>query len=130
MPRSRGYARHRHRGLVAGEPATIGILADKVSMSAMDGVTVEAAPPVGMKWRSDFITGIARRDGRFVILPDLARFLPNILPSPLTRDRSHPFHTSARRASLMKATIKAKLAATFVLLVACSSLSSASASCG
>lgn len=62
--------------LVVDEPATIGILAEKVNnVIAMDGVTVEAAPPVGMKWRSDFITGIARRDGRFVILPDLARIL-------------------------------------------------------
>jgi purine-binding chemotaxis protein CheW len=58
---------------VEGEADTIGILADKVhDVAAMEGVPVEPAPPVGMRWRPDFIRAIARPRGQFVILPDLA----------------------------------------------------------
>lgn len=57
---------------VEGEPTIIGILADKVlDVAAMEGVAVEEAPPVGMRWRADFIRAIARPGGQFVILPDL-----------------------------------------------------------
>lgn len=57
---------------VEGEPTTIGLVADKVlDVAAMEGVAVEEAPPVGMRWRADFIRAIARPQGQFVILPDL-----------------------------------------------------------
>lgn len=57
---------------VEGEPTTIGLVADKVlDVAAMEGVPVEEAPPVGMRWRADFIRAIARPQGQFVILPDL-----------------------------------------------------------
>jgi len=59
---------------IEGEAATIGILADKVlDVATMDGVPIDAPPPVGMKWRPEFIRGIAHHAGRFIILPDLAR---------------------------------------------------------
>ncbi|HZU65140.1 MAG TPA: chemotaxis protein CheW [Novosphingobium sp.] len=59
---------------VEEEAATIGILADKVfDVASLDGAPVESPPQVGMKWRTDFIIGIARHAGRFVILPDLPR---------------------------------------------------------
>lgn len=57
---------------VEGEPTTIGVVADKVlDVAAMEGVPIEEAPPVGMRWRADFILAIARPNGQFVILPDL-----------------------------------------------------------
>lgn len=57
---------------VEGEPTILGILADKVlDVTAMEGVTVADAPPVGMRWRADFIRAIARPRGQFVIFPDL-----------------------------------------------------------
>jgi len=57
---------------VEDEPTTIGIMADKVlDVAAMEGVAVEDAPTVGMRWRADFIRAIARPHGQFVILPDL-----------------------------------------------------------
>lgn len=65
---------------VEGEAMTIGILADKVyDVASLDGVPIESAPPVGMKWRADFIIGIARHGGRFVILPDLTRIFTDCL---------------------------------------------------
>lgn len=59
---------------VEDEATTIGILADKVyDVAALDEGPIESAPPVGMKWRADFIISIARHGGHFVILPDLPR---------------------------------------------------------
>jgi purine-binding chemotaxis protein CheW len=65
---------------VGGEPSTIGILADKVhDVAAMEGMSIEDAPTVGMRWRADFIRGITRRNGQFVILPDLDLILADSL---------------------------------------------------
>ena len=44
-----------------------------LDVATMDGVPIDAPPPVGMKWRPEFIRGIAHHAGRFIILPDLAR---------------------------------------------------------
>lgn len=66
---------------VDGEATTIGILADRVNdVAEMDGAVIEEAPPVGMRWRADYITGIARREGHFVILPHLDRILIDHIP--------------------------------------------------
>jgi purine-binding chemotaxis protein CheW len=65
---------------VGGEPSTIGILADKVhDVAAMEGMSIEDAPTVGMRWRADVIRGITRRNGQFVILPDLDLILADSL---------------------------------------------------
>lgn len=59
---------------VEGEATTIGILADKVhDVTAMDSASLDQPPPVGMKWRPDYIHGIAKHKGHFVILPELQR---------------------------------------------------------
>jgi len=66
---------------IEDELTTIGILADKVhDVAEMDGAPIEPAPPVGMKWRADYIRGIARRNGHFVILPDLDLIFAENLP--------------------------------------------------
>lgn len=56
------------------EPAIVGMLADRVhtvtdiALSAM-----EAAPRVGMRWRPEFVRGIAKHDGNFIVVPELGR---------------------------------------------------------
>jgi purine-binding chemotaxis protein CheW len=68
---------------VEAEPTIIGILADKVhDVAAMEGVSIEEAPTVGMRWRADFIHGITRRNDQFVILPDLSRIFADSLAQP------------------------------------------------
>ena len=45
---------------LAGEPTTIGIVADKVyEVTDLDTSTLQKAPPIGMRWRPEFIAAIA-----------------------------------------------------------------------
>ncbi|MAM40570.1 MAG: chemotaxis protein CheW [Erythrobacter sp.] len=60
--------------LLDGEENILGILADKVlDVCDLEDVSVEEAPQVGMRWRPEFLLGIARYNGDFVILPNIAR---------------------------------------------------------
>ena len=34
---------------------------------------IEGAPDIGVRWRSDYISGVVRRNGAFVVIVDLAR---------------------------------------------------------
>ena len=34
---------------------------------------IEPAPDIGVRWNSDYIAGVVRREGGFVVLIDLAR---------------------------------------------------------
>ena len=57
-----------------GEPAIVGILADKVhDVTQIDPASIQDAPKVGMRWRPDFIKGVGKRDDQFIIIPNLAR---------------------------------------------------------
>lgn len=57
-----------------GRPRLMGLVADKVfEVTPLADSTPEAAPEVGVRWRSDYIHGISRRDGKFVIIFDLSR---------------------------------------------------------
>jgi purine-binding chemotaxis protein CheW len=59
---------------IGGEPTIVAILADRVhEVTDLPAACIEAAPRVGMRWRPEFVRGIAKRDGRFLILPDLGR---------------------------------------------------------
>lgn len=59
---------------IGGEPTTVGILADKVhEVTDIEASSVEEAPRVGMRWRPDFVRGIGKRQGEFIIIPDLGR---------------------------------------------------------
>lgn len=59
-----------------GEPAIVGILADKVyEVTEIAASALEATPRIGMRWRPEFIRGIGKRADGFVILPDLGRVL-------------------------------------------------------
>ena len=57
-----------------GEAAIVGILADRVhDVADIETASVEEAPKVGMRWPTEYVRGIGRRDGVFVFIPDMER---------------------------------------------------------
>lgn len=59
---------------IDGEPTVAGILADKVhDVTDIEAASIEEAPKVGMRWRPDYVRGIGKRNGGFIIIPDLVR---------------------------------------------------------
>lgn len=59
-----------------GEPATVGVLADKVyEVTRIDATEIEETPRIGMRWRPEFIRCIGKRAEDFIIVPDLGRIL-------------------------------------------------------
>jgi purine-binding chemotaxis protein CheW len=56
-----------------GDPTLVGLRADKVhEVTSLLLSATEPAPPIGMRWRQDYVQRLARRDGEPIILPDLA----------------------------------------------------------
>jgi purine-binding chemotaxis protein CheW len=74
-----------------GERLTAGILADSVQeVVDLEQASVEPPPSFGARVDGEFIKGIAKRDGRFVILLDLERALSGATtgsPAPRAADR-------------------------------------------
>ncbi len=61
---------------IEGEPTVVGLLADKVyDVTDIENAAIEEAPRVGMRWRSDYVRGIGKRNGQFIIIPHLQRIL-------------------------------------------------------
>jgi len=59
---------------IENEPTVVGIVADKVhEVTEIEAASVESAPRVGMRWRPEFVAGIGKRNGDFIIIPDLGR---------------------------------------------------------
>jgi len=59
---------------VAGEPTTVGLLADKVhEVTEIGGGSIEDTPEIGMKWRAELIRGIGKRGSEFIIIPNIER---------------------------------------------------------
>ena len=59
-----------------GEPTLVGLVADTVrEVAEIAAASLEPPPRVGMRWRADYVRGIAKHDGGFVVLPDLNRVL-------------------------------------------------------
>jgi purine-binding chemotaxis protein CheW len=57
---------------LAGEPATVAIIADKVhDVTGLSLDSMGKAPPIGMRWEPEFITGIGKWKDDFIILPNL-----------------------------------------------------------
>ncbi|MFT3965347.1 MAG: chemotaxis protein CheW [Sphingobium sp.] len=53
---------------------TLGVVIDRVlSVSAYETARIEAAPDIGVRWRSDYITGVVRQEDGFVVIVDIAR---------------------------------------------------------
>lgn len=55
---------------------SLGMVADKVfEVIPFRRSQIEAAPEIGVRWSSDYIAGVVRRDEGFVVIVDLARLL-------------------------------------------------------
>lgn len=67
-----------------GETALIGLRTDKVNeVTSLARTSSEPPPSVGMRWRPDYIEGLFKRGGEFIILPNLqAIFAHNDAPAP------------------------------------------------
>ncbi|MFN7128732.1 MAG: chemotaxis protein CheW [Brevundimonas sp.] len=52
---------------------SLGLVADRVfEVAVFTADQIEASPDIGIKWRSDYISGVVRREDGFVVLIDLA----------------------------------------------------------
>ncbi len=61
---------------VDGRTLALGLVADRViEVVAFESNDIEAAPDIGIPWRSDYIAGVVRRECGFVILFDLPKLL-------------------------------------------------------
>lgn len=59
---------------VGGKDLVLGLLADRVfEVTALDGGTLDPAPEIGVRWRSEYIVGVGRRGNAFVVVFDLSR---------------------------------------------------------
>jgi len=55
---------------------SLGLVADRVyEVTGFAVDEIEPSPDIGVKWRSDYISGVVRRPDGFVVLIDLARLL-------------------------------------------------------
>jgi len=79
---------------IGSEPTVVGILADKVyDVTDIEPAAIEEAPRVGMRWRPDYVRGIGKRQGSFIIIPDLNRIFET------QGRRSAPSSASEERAA-------------------------------
>lgn len=61
---------------VDGRVLSLGLVADRVyEVTGFAADEIEPSPDIGVKWRSDYISGVVRRSDGFVVLIDLARLL-------------------------------------------------------
>lgn len=59
---------------VEGRELVLGLKADRVfEVTVLDGADLEPAPDIGVRWRSDCIAGVGRRNGAFVTVLALDR---------------------------------------------------------
>jgi purine-binding chemotaxis protein CheW len=60
--------------VAGGRLLVLGLVADRVvEVIALGEDEIEQAPDIGSRWRSDYIRGVGRRNGQFVIIFNLAR---------------------------------------------------------
>ncbi|HEX8046596.1 chemotaxis protein CheW [Rhizobium sp.] len=61
---------------IEGRILTLGLVADRVfEVTPFRQDQIEAAPDIGVRWRSNYIEGVVRRDSGFVVIIDLAQLL-------------------------------------------------------
>jgi purine-binding chemotaxis protein CheW len=57
-----------------GEKCLVGLKADKVyEVTTLKRNTTEGAPRIGTRWRQDFIRCLAKRNGDFIVVPNIFR---------------------------------------------------------
>lgn len=60
------------RAKISGREALVGLKTDRVfEVASLDSDDLEAVPDVGVRWDSSSISGVGRRNGRFVTVLDL-----------------------------------------------------------
>lgn len=66
---------------VDGTPTTVGLRADKVyEITQVAAASLEDAPRIGMRWRSEFIRCIGKRGNDFLIILALERIFADCVP--------------------------------------------------
>jgi purine-binding chemotaxis protein CheW len=61
---------------IEGAQVGLGLMADCVyAVSDLDGAALEPPPSIGARWRADFVVGVGRESGRFVVALDLNRLI-------------------------------------------------------
>jgi purine-binding chemotaxis protein CheW len=61
---------------------TLGLVADRVyEVIPFRRDEIEGAPDIGVNWRSDYIAGVVKRNGSFVVIVDLARLFSDAGPA-------------------------------------------------
>lgn len=59
---------------IGEENLTVGLMADKVhDVVVIDETQVDPPPEVGSRWPAEYVRGVGRHDGEFVVLPDLEK---------------------------------------------------------
>lgn len=59
-----------------GKAQGVGLVADCVfAVSDLSGDALEPPPSIGARWRADYVVGVGREDGEFVIVLDLDRLI-------------------------------------------------------
>jgi purine-binding chemotaxis protein CheW len=59
---------------VGEQKLVLGLIADRViEVITLDRREIQPAPEIGLQWRSDYISGVGRRNDNFVIIFELAR---------------------------------------------------------
>lgn len=59
---------------IGGRSLRLGLVADRVfEVASFKNAAIEGAPDIGVGWPSEYISGVVRRDGDFVVIIDLAR---------------------------------------------------------
>jgi purine-binding chemotaxis protein CheW len=70
-----------------GRALILGLLADRVfEVTELDSRATEMPPDIGVRWRSEYIRGIGRRNGGFVIVFDLVNLFSQEEAALLIRD--------------------------------------------
>jgi len=70
---------------VGGEPVIVGLRVDKVyEITDLAAGSLEETPPIGMRWRSDYVRCIGKRGADFIIVLDLERIFVTYVSAPLT----------------------------------------------
>ncbi|SBW12220.1 CheW protein [uncultured Alphaproteobacteria bacterium] len=61
---------------VDGEPAAVGLLADRVrEVAELAPEAIAATPDIGLRWRAEYLRGIGKRGGELILLIDLENIL-------------------------------------------------------
>jgi purine-binding chemotaxis protein CheW len=75
---------------IEGEPTLCGLRTDKVNeVTTLLKNASEPPPSVGMRWKPDFIDCLVRRDGEFIIIPNLQ----TIFSAQNERSLAHPLQS-------------------------------------